>query len=192
MSAAALATTQLITSVASTALGIYGSYQQAQAANAQAAYQQASAKQQADIANMARQRDYINNARLQAESVVAAGRQVANNNQSANRSYVAEQERLNEAKRAAAFKSQENYIKSIGAKGSVLASGMSGKSIGLLALDAERQAGFAEAQSDASLISASNAAGLAMDIAESQNRSANNQAYNSILPPVAQPFLIPT
>lgn len=101
--------------------------------------------------------------------------QVRNNNAAANRVYVAEQAKLNEAKKRAAFEQQAILAKAIGDKGSILATGRTGQSIGLLVQDVERQAGFALAQQAASLDSAQESAIVAMEGGFLDAQSANNQ-----------------
>lgn len=113
-------------------------------------------------------------------SVETAGSQVRNNNEAANRVYVAEQQKLNEAKKKAAFEQQAILAKSIGNMGNVLAAGRTGASVGLLAMDVERQKGFALAQQGAALDSQREASIIAMDGGWLQNQSANNQAMSNI------------
>ena len=110
----------------------------------------------------------------------AADRQILNNNEAANRVYISEQEKLSEARKAAAFEQQSILAKSIGAKGSILASGRTGQSIGLLLLDVERQAGFKTAQETAMLESEKNAVAIGIESAFLQNLSANNQAESNV------------
>ena len=59
--------------------------------------------------------------------------------------------------------------------------------MGLLAMDAERQEGFATAQQNASIRSAENQAAIGMDIAFEQAQSANNQAWNKLPTPTQAP-----
>ena len=106
--------------------------------------------------------------------------QVRLNNEAANRSYTAEQTKLSEARKKAAFARQASLAKMIGAKGAVLASGRTGQSIGLLANDAERQAGFELAQADATLESAKQSSLIGMETAFIQSKSANQQANNQV------------
>ena len=80
------------------------------------------------------------------------------------------------------------YAKSIGAVGKVLASGQVGKSVGLMALDAERQAGFGLAEQNASVRSAQLQAATAMQGAQLQNESANNQAASRVPASPAHPL----
>ena len=106
--------------------------------------------------------------------------QINFNNEGANRSYVAEQVKLSEAKKKAAFEQQNILAKSIGAKGTILASGRTGQSVGLLVNDVGRQAGFAMAQEDAMLDSKADQAFIGMDSAFLSAESANNQAISNM------------
>ena len=74
-----------------------------------------------------------------------------NNAEEANRVYTAEQARLEGKRKEAAFEAQSILAKSIGTKGTILASGRTGQSIGLLVNDVERQAGIQKAQQTAML-----------------------------------------
>lgn len=193
--AAALATTSQIVGVASTAFGIVQSVQQA---NYQAAVQAQQMDLQYRQAQQATFRDrqqqiakYVGDVETQQQGIKQYQAQLNRNDQALNKSFAQEQLKLQEAKSAAAFKAQANYAKAIGAKGSLLAAGQSGQSIGLLALDADRQAGFATAEQNASIESAKDSAGLAMDVATDQAETANNQAFSKIGLPVRHPDLAP-
>ena len=148
-------------------------------------YQQA--QQQAHQQNKQIQSDHMGRVRTEIAARNAYERQLQNNNNAANKSYVQEQAKLQEATAKAAFKAQENYVKAIGAQGRVLASGATGQSIGLLASDAERQAGFATAQQNAGIRSAEAQAAVGMDIAYEQAQSANNQAWSRLPAPTQAP-----
>jgi len=91
-----------------------------------------------------------------------------------------EQAKVSEAKKAAAFKMQENLAKSIGTEGTILASGRTGQSVGLLVQDVHRQAGFQQAQEIAMMDSKEQQAALQMDTAWIQANSANNQALGQV------------
>lgn len=113
-------------------------------------------------------------------SVETYQQQVKNNQVAANRSYMAEQNKLDEVRRKAAFEQQAALAKSIGVKGNILASGRTGQSIGLIVNDADRQAGFQQAQASATIRSARAAAGIGMGSAAAQAESSNNQAFSQI------------
>jgi hypothetical protein len=193
--ASALSAVGTVTGIASSAFGIMQSQQQAQ-------YQAAVAAQQANLqyqqAQQATFRDrqqqvqkYVGDVQAQQASVNQYQKQINNNNSALNKNYQQEQLKLQEARSSAAFKAQANYAKAIGAKGSVLAAGQAGQSIGLLAMDADRQAGFATAEQNASLRGAESSAAVGMDIAYDQAQSANNQAFSRVGLPVQAPTLAP-
>jgi disulfide bond formation protein DsbB len=184
-----------VVSVASTALGIYQAQEQAN-------YQATAARQQADMqyrqaqlqVNNERQQQilrHIGDVNSQQAAALSYQKQLFNNSEASNRVYTAEQFKLSEARAKAAFKSQEILAKQIGATGRVLASGATGQSVGLLMTDAERQAGFATAQDNASLRSAALNSAFSMENAMSENASANNIAYSRVPMPVQAPLLAP-
>lgn len=123
------------------------------------------------------------------QSKEEAQEQIKLNNQGTSRAFIAEQAKLNEVRKKALFEQQNILAKAIGTKGSILASGQSGQSIGLLVADVDRQAGFAEAQELATLDSARDQAVIALDTAYLQNESANNQAISSINYNPPNPYL---
>ena len=104
---------------------------------------------------------------------------------------MAEQLKVQEAATKAAFKSQEIYAKSIGAMGKVLASGQTGQSVGLMAMDTSRQAGFGLAEQSASIRGAIHAGDVAMDAAYHKNQSANNEALSRLPASPSHPTLTP-
>ena len=184
-----------LTSVVGTIAGIQQAQQSMQMQAAQ--YQQQmnlqyqQAQQQAYRERQAAVIKHTADVKAQQAGQLSYYEQLQNNNQAANKTYVAEQVKLGEARDKAAFKAQENYIKAIGSKGKVLASGATGQSVGLLALDATRQRGFADAQQNASLRSAEAQADVGMDIGFTQAKSAHNQAYSKLAPPVQAPLMAP-
>jgi len=123
---------------------------------------------------------HLANKNIYQQSVEQAKKQAGFNNQAANRAYVAEQNKLTEARKKAAFEQQTILAKAIGSKGTILAAGRTGQSVGLLARDVERQKGFAQAQVAATLDSQRDASIIAMEGAWLQNQSANNQALSNI------------
>lgn len=110
----------------------------------------------------------------------AAEEQQRLNNEAANRVYMGEQAKISEARTQAAFEAQSILAKSIGAKGSVLASGRSGQSVGLLVQDVERQAGFAKAQELAMADKKVEQGIIAMEGAAMQAQSDNAAAVSGI------------
>ena len=196
--AAAASTISAVSTVAGVASAAFGIVQSVQQANYQAAVQTQQMDLQYRQAQQATFRDrqqqiakYVGDVETQQQGIKQYQAQLNRNDQALNKSFAQEQLKLQEAKSAAAFKAQANYAKAIGAKGSLLAAGQSGQSIGLLALDADRQAGFATAEQNASIESAKDSAGLAMDVATDQAETANNQAFSKIGLPVRHPDLAP-
>lgn len=190
-----------ISSVASTVAGIAGAAQQAQQAQQQAEYQRQLAhnqrlqsdvqaqqqRMQADLDRQAQVRQHQSQVRAQQREQYAYYENLRNNNRQANKAYVQEQVKRQEIRDKAAFAGQENYIKSIQGIGSILATGGTGQSYGLMALDAERKQGFADAQQNATIRSADAQAGVGMDLAFSQATSANNEAFSRVSLPVQAP-----
>lgn len=115
--------------------------------------------------------------------------QVRNNNSAANKVYMAEQAKVDEARKKAAFEQQSLLAKSIGDKGKVLAAGRTGQSVGLLVNDVERQLGFAQAQEQATFRSKEEQALLAMDSAWLQATGENNRAASQVAWNPADPYL---
>ncbi len=135
------------------------------------------------------QAKYISD-RLNAQrSLENTEQQIRFNNEAANKIYIQEQAKLSEAKKKAAFASQTALAKSIGAKGTILASGRSGQSVGLLLNDVERQAGFAQAQADATMNSTMQQALISMDQGYLQALGANQRAENNRIMEPSEPFM---
>ena len=118
--------------------------------------------------------------RVHQSQTQTSDKQMLANAEAANRVYVAEQATLNEKRKEAAFEAQTILAKSIGAKGKILATGRTGQSVGLLALDTERQAGVATAQQEAMLKADYDSALISMDSAFEQNLADNRKAESSI------------
>ena len=116
-------------------------------------------------------------------------KQIKNNAEGANRVYMQEQAKVTEVKKAAAFKMQENLAKAIGTEGTILASGRTGQSVGLLVNDVNRQMGFQQAQELAMMDSKEQQAHLQMDTAWIQANSANNQALGQVGWNPADPYM---
>ena len=127
----ALSAIGTIGGLASSAIGIMQGQQQAQQQQQQAAMQAqqaqenmnqqyAQAQHNAFRDRQSQVQKHIGETRIQQANHLAYYRQLTNNNEAANKSYVQEQVKLNEAKSAAAFKAQANYAKSIGARGKLL------------------------------------------------------------------------
>ena len=182
----------LVVSAVGTAAGIAQSQQQAAFAQQQANLQLQQQRQQAQIQNQQTANQYTGEVAAHQAQQLAYQKQQINNQTAANKSFAQEQTKLNEARDKAAFKAQEIYAKSIGAKGTVLATGATGQSVGLLALDADRQAGFGLAAQDATVRSAAQQAEVGAELAATQAESANNQAYSQLGVPVQHPAFSPS
>ena len=200
--AAGLSTLGTIAGVASSAFGIIQGQQQAQQQQQAAMLQAQQAQQNMDLQYQSAQRQafqerqaqvqkHIGDTRIAQAGTLAYYRQLDNNNEAANKSYVSEQIKLNEARDKAAFQAQKNYAKAIGARGKILATGATGQSIGLMSMDVERQQGFADAESNATLRSAEQASAIGLDTAFTQAKSANNTAFNNLPPAVQAPLMTP-
>ena len=188
VAAAGLTAASQVMGIASSALGIMQGFQQAAFAQQQANLQHQNAQRQAHFERQQQVAKHIGDVRAQQAQTVAAQQQAFFNSEAANKSWTAEQVKLNEARAQAAFKSQEIYAKQIGAAGSVLATGATGQSVGLLVSDTERQAGFGMAKENATLRSAIDAASVQNESIELQNRSANNQVKSNLSAPVGAPI----
>ena len=129
--------------------------------------------------------------RAQQSASLAGQKDIINANTAANRAYEAEQFKKLDARKAAAFKMQDIYSKEIGAKGSIWATGATGQSIGLLAMDAERKGGFAKAKETATKESTYGQSDIAMYNLETQRQSKVNIALASIPAPVQAPEFAP-
>lgn len=187
----AMSVAGLAISAISTVAGIAQSQQQAAFAQEQAKLATRNAQTQANFERQQIQAKHIGDVRAQQAATNSYVRQIFNNDTAANKVYMQEQAVLQEARDKAAFRSQEIYAKQIGAVGSVLSTGMSGQSVGLLALDAERQGGFAQAQSDASIRSAEAMSAIRSDMAFNKAEGANNEAASRLPAPVTAPQYSP-
>jgi hypothetical protein len=190
------------TSVAGLGLSYYQQAQAQQVQQAQFNYQVAATQQQNNLAyqNAQRQAFYEREAqaikhqgdvRAQQAQMLAYNQNVFNSSEAVNRVYTAEQMKLKEARDKAAFKSQEIYAKSIGSLGRVLSTGATGQSVGLLAMDTQRQAGIAAAQQSASLRSATDQYGVNVSMAQLKQESDNNMALSRVSAPVQAPRFAP-
>ena len=179
--------------VLNTGLGIMQSQQQARQAQERANLQHRNAQRQAHFERQAQVNKYLGDVRAYDAQQKAYEQNLLNSSIAANKGYEAEQLKLKEARDAAAFKAQSNYIKSIQGKGKILSSGMVGKSIGLLSLDADRQAGFDTAAGNASMRSAELQSEIGLGKIQSQQTSRENTLFNNLntTPTMPQLSLIP-
>ena len=153
---------------------------QVQQSNQQIANQYSQQQQQVEAERTQIQKKYASDRLTYQRSTEQASEQKRFNNEAANRMYVQEQSKISEAKKKAAFARQASLAKSIGAQGAILSSGRTGQSVGLLVNDAQRQAGFEEAQALATMDSTVEQSQIGMDSAFIQNASANQQADNQV------------
>ena len=153
---------------------------QVQQSNQQIASQYSQQRQQVEAERTQIQKKYAGDRLGYQREVEQASEQKRFNNEAANRMYVQEQSKMTEAKKKAAFARQAALAKSIGAQGAILSSGRTGQSVGLLVNDAQRQAGFEEAQSLATMNSTVEQSQIGMASAFIQNASANQQADNRV------------
>ena len=194
-SAATATNIGLAISAISTVAGIAQAQQSAQMQASQARTQmEMQTRQRAESARLANQQALTQQQgqiRQEKASKLAYYQGFDNINRAVNKTYVQEQAKRAEARQKADFKSLEILRKSIGVQGKILASGATGQSVGLLALDAERQAGFAQAQQSASVDSAVLQSAISQDIAFDQAQSSANQLFNRTTPPTQAPILDP-
>lgn len=180
-------------SIASLAIGtltsVAGMAQQQAAANAQAQAQLQQQRQSATRDRQAAVRRHTGEVKAQQAQVNAFDKNAKNINEGLNRAYVQQQIKEKEVRTKAAFKSQELLAKSIAGQGSVLATGATGQSIGLMAMDVDRQRGFGIAEQDASVESAQMASTAQSDMAFSQASSQMNNAFSQLSAPVQAPIM---
>lgn len=174
-----------IAGIAGTVAGIAQGQQQMAFQQQQAQLQLQQQRQQAENQNQELVNRYVGEAAQRDRSIQGYQDQLKYNMDAQNAAHMEQQTKLDEARTKAAFKSQEIYAKQIGAKGSVLATGRTGQSVGLLSMDAERQGGMQQAEQDAMVDSAARAAAVGADVASTQRASADAQAWNSL---AAQPM----
>lgn len=99
------------------------------------------AQQETNYANAVAQQQYDAQMRAYRQSEQAYAEQTRLNREAANRGYISEQQKLQAEYRQAAEKAQQLSIQSLRQQGTILASGRSGQSIGLLMADPEKQYG---------------------------------------------------
>ena len=190
--AGALGAMSSIVGMVGTVAGIAQGQQQAAFAQQQANLQLQQQRQQTEVQNQQLANDYVGQVAQRDAQIDAYNQQMLYNQQAANQVYAGEQAKLDEAKTKAAFKSQEIYAKSIGAKGAVLATGATGQSVGLLAMDADRQAGLGMAEQDATVASAAKQAAIGAQMGADQQTSANNEAFSKLAISPAAPVFSPS
>lgn len=167
---------------ASGGLSAYGQYQQGVAANE-------NAKRQYEYAIKQRALAWKQDLKIWNHKINVFEKQVKFNNQAANRSYEAEQNRLNEQFMQAAFQKQDMMVKLFKEQG--MYGEVTGKSGNKLNQALLSQYGRNNATIAANLASARDATRTRQQDIRFQLRSANNQAYNNVgvkpVPGVAPP-----
>ena len=153
---------------------------QVEQSNVQIANQYSQQRQQVQAERDLIMRRYQADRIVYAKEAITATEQKRFNGEAANAIYKQEQVKMLEAKKKASFAQQTAIAKSIGSKGSILAAGRTGQSVGLLVNDAERQSGFEQAQANASLDSQMQMAAIGIDQGFLQNQNANQQADNKV------------
>ena len=171
-----------IAGIASSAIGIAQQQQSMAFQQQQAALQLQQQRQQAENRNQELANQYVGEAAQRDRSMQGYQDQLKYNMDAQNAAHMEQQTKLDEARTKAAFKSQEIYAKQIGAKGSVLATGRTGQSVGLLSMDAERQGGMQQAEQDAMVDSAARAAAVGTQVASTQRANADAEAWNQLRP----------
>ena len=176
---------------ASIGMGFMSAHQQAAQAQQQVDLQHRQRVEQAQLANKQAVLQQQGQVKAEQASRKSYYQQFDNITNAVNKTYVQEQAKQDEARVKAAFKTQSILAQSIGAQGKILASGATGNSVGLLSLDADRQAGFAKAQTIASVDSADIQSAISQDIAYDQAQSSANQAFSRTSAPTQAPVLDP-
>ena len=189
--ASAQAIAGLVISAGSLAHSISTANYQAKVAQRRADINHQNQQLQQNYENQKTVSNHIAAIRAQQAADLAGQKDIINANTAANKAYVSEQIKKNDARRAAAFKMQDIYAKQIGAKGLVFATGGTGQSIGLLALDAERKGGFAAAKELATKDSLYQQSDIQTSNIETQRQSKVNIALASIPAPVQAAVFAP-
>ena len=129
-----------------------------------------------------REKGRVYNAELKAATAAkdAYYNQISNNQAEANRALAASNQKLSEKRTAQAFGAQSSIASAIQAQGRTLATGKSGQSFLLQAMQAERDLGFELAQVEQSLYDASLASGIERTGILLDQHAANTAAWNGL------------
>jgi hypothetical protein len=119
-----------IIGVASAAIGAVGTISSYQAASDQAAYEN-------EMAN----RQYVLQAQAHQQQEAALNRQTMLNQEAASKAYVSEQQKIQAEYRKAALEADNLRVKSMQEASNIQASGKTGRSMGVLAMDPDREYG---------------------------------------------------
>lgn len=117
----------------------------------------------------------------------AANRQIQLNQQAASKAYMAEQQKIQAAYKKAALEADNLRLKSLRDASSIQASGKSGRSIGILAMDPNREYGRDLAVLGLNLGFANQDYFQSIDTIFDQAQSANNQVASSRSPAPSKP-----
>ena len=188
--ASAMGALSSVAGIAGTIAGIAQGQQSMAFQQQQAQLQLQQQRQQAENQNQELANRYVGEAAQRDRSMKGYQDQLKYNMDAQNAAHMEQQSKLDEARTKAAFKAQEIYAKQIGAQGSVLATGRTGQSVGLLSMDAERQAGLQQAEQDAMVDSASRAASVGAQVAATQRANADADAWNSLAAQPMHPALV--
>jgi len=171
-------------SFAGSAAQSIGQHQQQQAAVARSnAIARQQYQQQMQIAAAQDQENgRVYQAKLKATTAAknAYYRQLEANQEEANRASIAVQQKMDERRTAAKFNMQGQLARSIQAQGQLLATGKTGQSFLLNAMQAERDLGFEMAQIEQSLYDARRASGIEAEGILLDQQSANVAAWNNL------------
>lgn len=154
-----------------------------------ASYQQQQAA--ADYQNQVAQAQYQSEMAAYQRSQQAYNDQIEANRAAADRGYQREQQKLIEKQAEAQQRAQDLLIEKLQAKGSVLASGRTGKSIQVLASDAEREYGKDLANLGTNLGYATMSYGMNTQDIYEEAKSANNIAASQRMFKPSEPIKTP-
>lgn len=173
-----------VASFAGSAASAVGQHQQQQAAVARSnAIAKQQYQQQLQIAAAKDQeKGRVYQAELKATAVAKSAyfSQLEANQAEANRASISVQQKMDERRTAAKFNMQGQIANSIKAQGEMLATGKSGQSFLLNAMQAERDLGFEIAQIEQSLYDARRASGIEAEGIALDQQSANVGAWNNL------------
>jgi hypothetical protein len=159
-------------SIATSVLGTVANYSEQQA--------------QASYANSVAQAQFKQQQSLFQQSQNAYEQQLSLNAEAAGRAYTQEQQKLSASNQKAADEAQQLLVKQFQSQGSILASGRSGQSIGLMVADTQREYGRDLANLGLNLGYANMDYGTSVEGARNQWMSANNlAASNRMIEPTA-------
>lgn len=184
----------IITAVTSVVGSIAAYSQQQQEAayqNAVAQQQYQASLQQTEYQNLVNRQQYQAQMQLFERSVQITEDQYRLNAEAANRGYVSEQNRLRIEYQKTAQEQQKLLVSSLQAQGTILASGRTGQSIGLLASDADRQYNRDLATLGFNLATARNDFFEATQSIYTQAQNANNMAASNRMLEPTQPMNLP-